>query len=78
MDAVDRRSEQRAGWAIHIRSLGTQDSADARGSVEERLRAVAELSADGWRLAGKPLPCYRRREAPIRIVPMRGVLATPS
>lgn len=78
MDAVDKRSEQRADWAIHIRGLDTQDSANERGPVEGRLRAVAQLSVDGWRLAQKPLPDYRRSESPIRILPMRDGAAAPS
>jgi len=78
MDAVDKRSEQRAGRAVQIRSLDTQDPARARGSVGDRLREVDRLSADCWRLAQKPLPDYRRSESPIRILPMGDGAAAPS
>lgn len=78
MDAAQKRTALRAGWTIHIRSLDTQDLASVRGSVEDRLRAVDQLSVDGWRLAEKPLPDYRRGEAPIRILPIRDGTAAPS
>ena len=75
MDTANERSERRAAWAIHVRKLGNQDRASMSGSVEARLRAVDQLSADGWRLAAKPMPGYRRREAPIRILSMRDASA---
>jgi hypothetical protein len=37
------------------------------GSVAERVAAVAALSAEGWRLAGRPLPAYSRSTMPVVI-----------
>jgi len=78
MEALRKRTALRADWDIHVRSLDTQDLASVRGAVEDRLRAVDQLSADGWRLAEKPLPDYRRGESPIRILPIRDGAAAPS
>jgi len=35
------------------------------GTVEERLAAVAELTAEAWRLSGRPFPYYARETMPV-------------
>lgn len=50
-------------------SLTSDAASDARvdGTVDERLALVQELSARMWRLSGKPVPTYTRREMPVRL-----------
>ena len=47
--------------------LGSPEAGDPRmgGTLEERVAAVAELSAEGWRLSGRPLPVYTRATMPV-------------
>jgi hypothetical protein len=49
--------------------LSSPEAGDPRmeGSVAERVAAVAALSAEGWRLAGRPLPAYSRSTMPVVI-----------
>ncbi|MFN2315450.1 MAG: hypothetical protein ABR551_03335 [Gemmatimonadales bacterium] len=49
--------------------LASPEAGDPRmgGSVAERVAAVAALSEEGWRLAGRPLPVYSRATMPIRL-----------
>ena len=49
--------------------LTSIEAGDARmgGTPEERLAAVAELTAEAWRLAGLPLPAYTRATMPILV-----------
>jgi hypothetical protein len=52
----------------------TSDAAgDARmgGTPDERVAAVAELTAEAWRLAGLPLPNYSRATMPIVLTTLR-------
>lgn len=53
--------------------LSSAEAADPRtgGTLEERLAAVAELSAEAWRLAGRPLPSYTRATMPIRLATLK-------
>lgn len=52
---------------IRIVPLASAEAGDPRmgGSLEDRLAAVAELSAEGWRLSGRPLPSYHRISIPV-------------
>jgi hypothetical protein len=43
------------------------------GTVEDRLAAVAQLTAEAWRLSGRPLPTYTRATMPIVIGTLRDV-----
>jgi len=53
--------------------LTSAEAADARmgGSVEERLAAVVELTAEAWRLAGRRLPTYTRATMPIVVATLQ-------
>jgi hypothetical protein len=53
--------------------LSSPEASDPRtgGTLEERLAAVAELSAEGWRLAGRALPSYTRATMPIRLATLK-------
>lgn len=49
--------------------LHSAEAEDGRtgGTIEERLAAVDELTAEAWRLAGRPLPSYTRATMPVAI-----------
>lgn len=53
--------------------LGSAEAGDARmgGTVEERLAALAELTAEAWRLSGRPLPTYTRATMPVVVSTLR-------
>lgn len=52
---------------VRVVPLTSPEASDPRmgGTLEDRLTAVAELSAEGWRLSGRPLPTYRRTSMPV-------------
>jgi len=52
---------------VRIVPLSSPQAGDSRmgGSIAERVAAVAELTSEAWRLAGRPLPSYTRRTIPI-------------
>lgn len=52
--------------------LESPEASDSRmgGTVDERVAAVAELTLQAWRLAGRPFPKYTRATMPI----VRGTL----
>lgn len=47
--------------------LSSREAGDARmgGTIEERVAAVAELTAEAWRLSGRPFPSYTRAMMPV-------------
>jgi hypothetical protein len=47
--------------------LLSREAGDSRtgGTLGERLAAVAALTAEAWRLSGRPLPRYTRATMPI-------------
>ena len=47
--------------------LTSPEAGDPRmgGTLEERVAAVAVLTAEGWRLSGRPLPTYTRATIPV-------------
>jgi hypothetical protein len=53
--------------------LTSPEAGDPRagGSLEERLAAVAELSVEAWRLAGRPLPSYTRATMPVVLATLK-------
>ena len=53
--------------------LSSAEAGDARmgGTLEQRLAAVAELTAEAWRLAGRPLPTYTRATMPVAIASLK-------
>lgn len=52
------------GRVVSLRSV---EAGDPRmgGTVDERVAAVAVLTAEAWRLAGRPLPSYTRGSMPV-------------
>jgi hypothetical protein len=68
--ATDRAKRRRDTWPVTVRRLREPVEPVAFGTPETRLQAVAELTEQCWRLAGKPLPSYARHETPVRITRM--------
>lgn len=58
---------------VRVVPLASPEAGDPRmgGSVDERVAAVAILSAEGWRLSGRPLPTYTRATIPVVVSPLR-------
>ena len=48
-------------------SLSSREAGDARmgGTIEQRLAAVADLTAEAWRLSGRRFPSYTRATMPV-------------
>jgi hypothetical protein len=59
----------RSRLTVRIVPLASAEAGDPRmgGTVDERLEAVAALTAEAWRLAGRPWPAYTRETMPIAI-----------
>jgi len=53
-------------------SAASTSNLDRTTTAEQRLALVDTLTREGWALAGRPLPTYRRAETPIRVVPLEG------
>ena len=53
--------------------LRAAEASDQRmaGTLDERVSAVAELTAEAWRLAGRPFPTYTRATMPIVVTTLR-------
>ena len=66
-DANDRTAARR-GWPIRKHRLGEEPSDDLRDSTtaEERLQMMWQLAVDAWSLTDRPIPDYKRDEAPVR------------
>jgi hypothetical protein len=58
---------KRTRMTARVVPLSSPEAGDPRmgGTVNERLAAVAELSAEAWRLAGRPWPDYTRATMPV-------------
>ena len=63
----------RSRMTARVVPLASPEAGDARmgGTVEERLAAVAELTAEAWRLSGRPLPSYTRATIPVVVATLR-------
>jgi hypothetical protein len=53
--------------------LSSPEASDARmgGTQADRLAAVVALTAEAWRLAGRPLPSYTRATMPVVVATLR-------
>ncbi len=67
------RIMDRSRMTARVVPLSSPEAGDPRtgGSLEERLAAVAELSMEAWRLAGRPLPSYTRATMPVVLTTLR-------
>jgi hypothetical protein len=63
----------RSHMTARVVPLSSPEANDSRmgGTVEQRLAAVAQLTAEAWRLSGRPLPTYTRATMPIVIATLR-------
>jgi hypothetical protein len=63
----------RSKMTFRVVPLGSAEAGDARmgGTIEERVAAVAELTAEAWRLSGRPLPSYTRDTMPVTVSTLR-------
>jgi hypothetical protein len=41
------------------------------GTLEDRVAAVAQLTAEAWRLSGRPFPTYTRATMPIVVATLK-------
>lgn len=59
--------KRRPNVTARVVPLTSREAGDPRmgGTIEERVAAVAELTLEAWRLAGRPLPEYTRATMPI-------------
>lgn len=69
----------RSKMTARVVRLGSPESGDRRmgGTVDERVAAVAELTAHAWRLSGRPLPEYTRATMPIAVTKLEDQGAEP-
>lgn len=58
---------------LRVVPLASPEASDPRmgGTVEDRVAAVAELSAEGWRLSGRALPTYGRSTMPVVLTSLK-------
>ena len=63
---ADIRRVARQGWRIVHHRLGDEPSDDLSDvtSPSERIAMMRELSEAAWKLAGRTLPTYERRDVP--------------
>lgn len=63
----------RSKMTARVVPLWSREAGDARmgGTVDERLAAVAELTAEAWRLSGRPLPSYTRDTMPVAVTTLK-------
>jgi hypothetical protein len=69
--AEESRRASRARWPIARFHLGDEPSDDLSEvtTPAERIAMMWELAESAWRLAGRPLPTYDRRNIPARFFP---------
>ena len=63
----------RSHMTARVVSLSSDEAGDARmgGTPDERVAAVALLTAEAWRLAGREIPSYTRATMPIAVSTLR-------
>jgi hypothetical protein len=62
------RAIARTSWPVRKHRLGEEPSDDLSDSTtaEERLQMMWPLTLDAWNLTDRPIPDYKRDEAPVR------------
>jgi hypothetical protein len=68
-DSEAQRRAARAAWPIARFALGDESADDisAVTTAAERIAMMWPLAETAWRLAGRPLPTYERRNMPARV-----------
>lgn len=64
---INFRVMDRSRMTARVVPLTSREAGDppTGGTIEERLAAVAALTAEAWRLSGRPLPTYTRDTMPV-------------
>lgn len=67
-DAEDRRRMARARWSIARFRLGEEpgDDLSETTTAAERIAMMWGLAETAWKLSGRPLPAYERRDIPAK------------
>lgn len=62
------RTTARNSWPVRKHRLGEEPSDDLSDSTtaEERLQMMWQLAVEAWSLTDRPIPDYKRDEAPVR------------
>lgn len=70
----DRHGTDRRSMTARVVPLRSAEAGDARtgGTLEERLAAVDALTAEAWRLSGRPFPSYTRATMPVAVGTLSG------
>ena len=68
-DERERRRAARANWPIKRFRLGEEPSDDLSDvtTPAERIAMMWALAVSAWKVAGRPLPVYERRDIPARL-----------
>ena len=63
----------RSRMTARVVSLGSEEAGDMRmgGTPDARVAAVAELTMEAWRLAGRAFPRYTRATMPIVVTTLQ-------
>jgi hypothetical protein len=63
----------RSNMTARVVPLSSAEAGDAHmgGTAEQRLEAVAALTAEAWRLARRPLPTYTRATMPVVVATLK-------
>lgn len=67
--SAEQRRAKRAQWPVARFRLGDEPSDDLSSVTTpvERIAMMWPLAESAWRLAGRPLPTYDRRNIPARL-----------
>lgn len=73
-DPAARRARARREWPVRLVSLRDQpgDDLSSGTTLEERIAMMRPLAETAWRVAGLPLPRYRRSRIPVRLLVRSG------
>lgn len=62
------RARRRRSWPIRRYRLGDEPEVSVGTTPEERLAMMWPLTKSAWALSRRPMPDYRREEAPGRVI----------
>ena len=66
----EKRAAARREWPVAVYQLGEEpgDDLSASTTAEERLGMMWELAQRAWLFCGKPIPDYKIKDAPGRVI----------
>lgn len=67
-DHRESRASARRDWPVRKLRLGHEsgDDLSATTTAEDRLAMMWPLAVEAWSLTGRPMPNYKRQNAPIK------------